>query len=109
MKTEITSDPLSAASSSLPQSMMQTPLGSVAQLGQAGQLGQAAGQLGQAGQLGHADPLQLLQQQQLMQNGLSDQLNNPIALAQQMASLQMQQQMISQQSFAYPVSFKPWA
>lgn len=65
------------------------------------QLGQ--GQLGQ-GQLGQADPtLQLLQQQQLMQNGLSDPLNSQLALAQQMANLQMQQQMSLQQSF-YPTT-----
>jgi len=66
-------------------------------------------QLGQASQLGQAQPtlsqadLQLLQQQQLMQNGLSDPLNSQLALAQQMANLQMQQQMSLQQSF-YPVN-----
>lgn len=51
-----------------------------------------------------ADPtLQLLQQQQMLQNGMNDPLSvNQMALAQQMASLQMQQQLLQQQ-FSYPV------
>ena len=51
-----------------------------------------------------ADPtLQLLQQQQMLQNGMNDPLSvNQMALAQQMASLQMQQQLLQQQ-FTYPV------
>jgi len=50
-----------------------------------------------------ADPtLQLLQQQQMLQNGMNDPLSvNQMALAQQMASLQMQQQLLQQQ-FSYP-------
>ena len=54
-----------------------------------------------------ADPtLQLLQQQQMLQNGMNDPLSvNQMALAQQMASLQMQQQLLQQQ-FSYPVKSK---
>ena len=66
-------------------------------------------QLGATTGVNPADPtLQLIQQQQLMQNGLSDPLNSQLALAQQMANLQMQQQMSLQsglQSGFYPVSF----
>ena len=48
--------------------------------------------------------MQMLQQQQLLQNSMNDPMSN--LLAQQMAQLQMQQQLTFQQPLAYPsVSF----
>ena len=54
--------------------------------------------------LGNDPAMQMLQQQQLLQNSMNDPMSN--LLAQQMAQLQMQQQLTFQQPLAYPsVSF----
>lgn len=81
----------------------QSQLGQITNQTQIGgpQLGQS--QLGGLGQLG-SDPttMQLLQQQQLMQNINTDPMSS--ILAQQMAQLQMQQQLTFQQPLTYPSS-----
>ena len=50
--------------------------------------------------LGNDPAMQMLQQQQLLQNSMNDPMSN--LLAQQMAQLQMQQQLTFQQPLAYP-------
>merc|ERR1739838_939586 len=52
--------------------------------------------------LGNDPTMQMLQQQQLLQNSMNDPMSN--LLAQQMAQLQMQQQLTFQQPLAYPSS-----